>query len=405
MPSTFSPLLRIELIGQGEQSNTWGNTTNTNLGTLIEQAIAGATSITIADDNHELTNVDGASDEARRAILTFTGTQTQERTVFVPNTSKVYIVRNTVSGGFPLRFQRISGVGTSVSVPPNKTALLICDGSDVSTAVQYLVDPTIVGGSISGLTTPLDVASGGTGAATAATARTNLSAAQSGINNDITALSGLVTPLTIAQGGTNAGNAANARTNLGAAKSGANSDITSLTGLTTPLTLAQGGTGANISPITSGVAFCTSLGALNLTPAPTTTGMVLVGDPSSVGFQTQSVAASIVIDGNGAPFSTGVKAYLQIPFNATITAVTLLAGQTGSVVVDIWKDTYANYPPVAADSICGASKPTITASNKYTDSTLTGWTTTITANDILAFNVDSVTDLIKLTISLTLVRT
>ncbi len=47
MPSTFSPLLRIELIGQGEQSNTWGTTTNTNLGTLIEQAIAGAVTITL----------------------------------------------------------------------------------------------------------------------------------------------------------------------------------------------------------------------------------------------------------------------------------------------------------------------------------------------------------------------
>jgi len=133
------------------------------------------------------------------------------------------------------------------------------------------------------------VANGGTGAATTATARTNLGAAASGANSDITALNGLTTPLSVAQGGTNATTAAAARTNLGlgsiatqnansvsitggtitgitaltiadggtggssaaaartnfgAAASGANSDMTSLSGLTTPLSIAQGGTGA-----------------------------------------------------------------------------------------------------------------------------------------------------------------
>ncbi len=403
MPSTFSPLLRIELIGQGEQSNTWGTTTNTNLGTLIEQAIAGAVTITLLNANYTLTESDGSSDESRRAIILVSGTQTQERTILIPDTSKVYIFRNVTSGGFPVRIQRQSG-GGFVSIPNNKTALVICDGSDVASAVQYLVDPVITGGTITGLSSPLAVVSGGTGAVDDTAARANLVAAKSGINNDITALPGLVTPLTVAQGGTNASNANAARANLSAARSGANTDITSLSGLTTPLTLAQGGTGASISPITGGVAFCTSIGVLNLTATPTTTGMVLTGGPSTISFQTQVVAASVIIDGNGAPFSTGIKAYLQIPFNATITSVTLLADQTGSVVVDIWKDTYANYPPTVADSICGASKPTITSSNKYTDSTLTGWTKAITANDVLAFNIDSVTSIVKLTISLTLAR-
>jgi hypothetical protein len=139
--------------------------------------------------------------------------------------------------------------------------------------------------------------------------------------------------------------------------------------------------------------------------APGTSGQIFRSNGASApAWATQNTAVSLVVDGNGAPFSTGVKAYLQIPFAATITAVTLLADQTGSVVVDIWKDTYANFPPTVADSICGASKPTITASNKYTDSTLTGWTTSITANDVLAFNIDSVTSITKLTISLTLAR-
>jgi hypothetical protein len=99
--------------------------------------------------------------------------------------------------------------------------------------------------SLSGLTTALSVAQGGTNASTAAGARTSLGAAASGANSDITSLSGLTTALSVAQGGTNASTAAGARTSLGAAASGANSDITSLSGLTTALSVLQGGTGAS----------------------------------------------------------------------------------------------------------------------------------------------------------------
>lgn len=91
----------------------------------------------------------------------------------------------------------------------------------------------------------VDIPYGGTGSTTAAGARSNLEAAKSGINGDITQLIGLTTPLSLSQGGTGASTAADARTNLVAAKSGVNSDITQLTGLTTPLSITQGGTGAN----------------------------------------------------------------------------------------------------------------------------------------------------------------
>lgn len=97
--------------------------------------------------------------------------------------------------------------------------------------------------SLSGLTTALSVAQGGTAATTASGARTSLEAAKSGANSDITSITGLTTALGVAYGGTGAATAADARTSLSAAKSGANSDITALSALTTPITSAQGGTG------------------------------------------------------------------------------------------------------------------------------------------------------------------
>lgn len=113
-----------------------------------------------------------------------------------------------------------------------------------------------------------------------------------------------------------------------------------------------------------------------------------------------AVAHQFVIDGGGAVITTGVKGYLEIPFGMTIERVTLMADVSGSIVIDIWKDTYANFPPTVADTITAAAKPTIAAAVKAQDATLTGWTTAVAAGDILAFNVDSVSTITKLTISI-----
>ena len=79
--------------------------------------------------------------------------------------------------------------------------------------------------------------------------------------------------------------------------------------------------------------------------------------------------------------TTGVKGFVEVPFACTITAATLLstdaAATSGSIVVDIWKDTYANYPPTVADTITASAKPTLSAASKSRDTTLTGWTTAI----------------------------
>ena len=124
-------------------------------------------------------------------------------------------------------------------------------------------------------------------------------------------------------------------------------------------------------------------------------------------FGTSSLVSSIqfVIDGGGSAITTGVKGYIEVPFACTINQVTLLADQSGSIVVDIWKDSYANYPPTDADSITASAVPTISTATKSQDATLTGWTTSISAGDILGFNVDSITTCTRVTLSSKVTRT
>lgn len=136
-----------------------------------------------------------------------------------------------------------------------------------------------------------------------------------------------------------------------------------------------------------------------------TDGYLLASTGSTIAWEAQMVTVNFIIDGGGSAITTGVKGYIEIPFAGTITAVTTLLDQSGSIVVDIWKDTYANYPPVDADSITASAPPTVSAATKATDSTLTGWTTSITANDILGFNVDSITTATRATIALRIRKT
>jgi hypothetical protein len=118
----------------------------------------------------------------------------------------------------------------------------------------------------------------------------------------------------------------------------------------------------------------------------------------------KTLTITFIIDGGGSAITTGQKGHLEIPFACTIQQVTMLADQTGSIVVDIWKDTYANFPPTDADSITASTPPTISDAQKSQDSTLTGWTTSISAGNILAFNVDSCTTITRVTISLKVVK-
>lgn len=115
---------------------------------------------------------------------------------------------------------------------------------------------------------------------------------------------------------------------------------------------------------------------------------------------------NFIINGGGLAITAGIKGDIgPIDFVGTIEAVTMLADQSGSIMVDIWKGTYANFPPTDADSITASAVPAITTAIKSQDTTLTGWTTSIAAGDILRYNVDSVTSIQRLTITLKVKRT
>jgi len=155
-----------------------------------------------------------------------------------------------------------------------------------------------------------------------------------------------------------------------------------------------------------------------------TNGSLQSAQPSTVNFSTLQgqaaisqmpadvIAASIefVFSGGGSPLQTGMQGWVEVPFPCTISQVTMMADQSGNFVADVWRCTYAQYQPgvhpVAADSICGSSLPTINSASKSQDATLTGWTTTLAAGDILAFVVHaSATNITQATISLRVVKT
>jgi len=145
MASTYSPTLRLELIGTGDQSGIWGDTTNTNLGDLLEQAITGVQSIPMTDTDYTLTALNGSVDEARNAVVIMTsiGSLTGSRNVFIPAEEKLYIFKNSTTGGQNLVVKTVGGAG--YTVPNGQTALLYCDGTDCFQGITHLASPALTG--------------------------------------------------------------------------------------------------------------------------------------------------------------------------------------------------------------------------------------------------------------------
>jgi hypothetical protein len=108
----------------------------------------------------------------------------------------------------------------------------------------------------------------------------------------------------------------------------------------------------------------------------------------------------VTIDGSGSAVTTGLKALVVAPFSGVIAGWDLVADQLGSIVIDVWKTNYAGAPPTVANSIAGTEKPTLTAAQKNQDLSLSTWTTTVTAGDVFAFNIDSAATVQKVSLTL-----
>jgi hypothetical protein len=136
MPSSFSPNLRIELIGAGEQAGTWGSTTNTNLGTLVEDAISGYDTVSVTTANQALTYADGAADQARNAMIELTTTTGAAFAVYAPPSPKTYVIYNASAHTATIYNSTVVGnttaAGTGVAVPAGRRLFVISNGTNFS---------------------------------------------------------------------------------------------------------------------------------------------------------------------------------------------------------------------------------------------------------------------------------
>ena len=150
MSSTYSPSLRIELIGAGDQAGTWNTTTNTNLGTIIESAIAGYVSVSVTSANQAFTALDGAADEARNAVIALTTTTTAAFAVYAPPQEKTYIIYNTTAYTATIYNSTVLGnttaAGAGIAIPALRKQLVFSDGTNF-----YSTDITNLTGAVTSI--------------------------------------------------------------------------------------------------------------------------------------------------------------------------------------------------------------------------------------------------------------
>jgi hypothetical protein len=186
MASTYSSL-KIELIGTGDQAGTWGNTTNTNLGTAIEEAITGSSNVTFASSNAAIALADtNAAQTARNLRLNLVGTISSVQTLFVPAIEKQYLVTNGLSNSVIIsNGSNASPTGTAFTLPAGRSTIVFNDGTNINDVITYvssLGNVTITGGTANALTLTNVTISSGSITSNAATF-TNVSITSGNINS------------------------------------------------------------------------------------------------------------------------------------------------------------------------------------------------------------------------------
>jgi hypothetical protein len=339
--STYSTNLALELIANGDQSGTWGTTTNTNLGTLIEQAISGYVTQACTGGTDTITIPNGTTGVARNMFLELTGTG--GGTLVVPSNKKLYFIYNNTSTAITVK---VSGQ-TGVSVPAGKKTILVSNGTDIIDATNYVTalaaGTLAVTGAVT-LSTALSAANGGTGLSSPGTAGNILtstgstwqSSPASTFVSNVTATSPL-------------------------ASTGGNTPDISLG--TVPV--SKGGTGA-----TSATAYAvlaggtTSTGAFQSVASVGTSGQVLTSNGAGALPSFQAVGV-----GGGTEYKTSGSGTWTIPAGVTTVTVTVLGpGANGG------RGQYANTGGGGAGGLAIKTLTSLTPGNtlSYVVGTTTG---------------------------------
>jgi hypothetical protein len=297
MSSTYSTNLAIELIGTGDQAGNWGSTTNTNLGTLLEQAISGYVTQAVATGTDTVITIpNGASGVARNMFIELTGTGGASTNLIVPANKKLYFIYNNSTGAVTVK---VSGQ-TGVSVPATAKVVLVSNGTDIVTATNYMVSATLPSPTLTG--TPIaPTASPGTNTTqiattafvAAATGTLGTMSTQNANNVAITGgtisglsslgVSGTATATTFSGAGTSlTGTAASLSIGGNAATATSATSATTATTATTATNVTNGfGVSQNYTDVTSSRAFSTTY-----TNSTSKTIFVWYGSTSSGGFLT-----------------------------------------------------------------------------------------------------------------------
>ena len=344
-----------------------------------------------------------AGSELNRIAYKFTGTLTSNANIVVPSTVQQYWVNNATTGAFTLGIKTASGA--AVLVTQGATGILYCDGTNIisaTTSAAFAGTVPITQGGTGAVNAPSALTNlGGTGigtsvftAATTAAARSAIAAAASGANSDITSLTGLTTPLSVAQGGTNAITAGAARTSLGAAASGSNADITALTNaagiqIGAPTLGAQGAGTINATGLfINGVGVGTGSGSVTSVAATVPSFLSVTGSPvttsGTLAISLSGTALPVANGGTGQTTYTDGQLLIGNTTGNTLTKATLTAGSGITVTNSAGGITIAStagggtVTSVAASG--GTTGLTFTGSPITTTGTLTVGGTLIVAN-------------------------
>ena len=312
MPSTYSPSLRLELIGPGEQAGTWNTTTNTNLGTLLDSAIAGYTTVSVIAPAQAFTALDGAADEARNAVIELTTTTTAAFAVYAPPQEKTYIIFNNTAYTATIYNYATLGppptaAGTGVAISPGNKIMVFSDGTNFRALTLPSGTVTSVGGTgtVNGITLTGTVTSSG---------NLTLGGALSGVS-----LATQVTgTLPVANGGTGTSSTPSLVNGSGISvtgtwpnqtitATGGGGSVTSVSGTGTVNGLTLTGTVTTSGSLTLGGTLSGTASGLTVGSASTASFASTAGTASSASTATTASAATTLNTGNWLGYQAGAS--------------------------------------------------------------------------------------------------